>query len=167
VEAVSAAIRRLLIARHGHEDFTIITQQQMLETLDSVLDILTLGVAALGSISLLVGAVGIVTIMTIALSERVAEIGLLRALGARQSDILALFLGEAMALSSAGGAAGVVTGIVLVQLLDVALPALPVQLAWSYIGLAFGLSLLIGLLAGVMPALRAAGLEPLEALRTE
>lgn len=167
VEAVSAAIRRLLIARHGHEDFTVITQQQMLETLDSVLDILTLGVAALGGISLLVGAVGIVTIMTIAVSERVSEIGLLRALGAQQSAILALFLGEAMALSSAGGAAGVVIGIVLVQLLDVAVPALPVQLAWSYIGLAFGLSLLIGLLAGVMPALRAARLEPLEALRTE
>ena len=166
-EGVSSAIRRLLIARHGYEDFTIITQQQMLETLDSVLDILTLGVAALGGISLLVGAVGIVTIMTIAVSERVAEIGLLRALGAQQSDILALFLGEATALSSAGGAAGVVIGIVLAQLLDAAVPALPVQLAWSYIGLAFGLSLLIGLLAGVMPALRAARLEPLEALRTE
>lgn len=167
VEVVSSAIRRLLIARHGYEDFTIITQQQMLETLDSVLDILTLGVAALGGISLLVGAVGIVTIMTIAVSERVSEIGLLRALGAQQSAILALFLGEAMALSSAGGAAGVFTGIVLVQLLDVAVPALPVQLAWSYISLAFGLSLLIGLLAGIMPALRAARLEPLEALRTE
>ena len=105
--------------------------------------------------------------MTIAVSERVSEIGLLRALGAQRSNILSLFLGEALALASAGGAAGVVTGIVLVQLLDALVPALPVELAWRYITLAFGLSLLIGLLAGVVPALRAAGLSPLEALRTE
>jgi putative ABC transport system permease protein len=79
VTTVQKSIKRLLISRHGTEDFTIITQNQMLEKMDSILNILTLAVAALGSVSLLVGSVGILTIMTIAVSERISEIGLLRA----------------------------------------------------------------------------------------
>jgi ABC-type antimicrobial peptide transport system, permease component len=167
IDQVTADIKQLLIARHGHEDFTLITQQQMLDTLDSVLNVLTLAVGALGGISLLVGGVGILTIMTIAVSERVSEIGLLRAIGAERSHIVRFFLSEAMVLGGLGGAAGVVVGIVLVQLLETLVPALPVKLAWSYLALAFALSLLIGLLAGVIPAMRAANLEPLEALRAE
>lgn len=166
-ESISRAIRKLLITRHGQEDFTIITQKQMLETLDSVLDILTLSVGALGSISLLVGAVGILTIMLIAVSERISEIGLLRAIGAQQLSIFYLFLAEAVALSLAGGLAGVISGVLAVQLLHFLVPALPVHLAWQYIGAAFALSLLIGLLAGVLPAIKAARLLPLEALRAE
>jgi len=165
--SVQNAVKRLLIARHGFEDFTIITQNQMLETMDSVLNILTLGVAALGGISLLVGSVGILTIMTIAVSERISEIGLLRAVGAERRVIFRLFLGEALALSVAGGLAGVLIGILAIQAISYALPELPVELAWTYILSAFAVSVLIGIAAGVAPAIKAARLEPLEALRTE
>ncbi|TRW89738.1 ABC transporter permease [Candidatus Methylobacter oryzae] len=167
VAEVEKAIKRNLIARHGSEDFTIVTQNQMLKSMDSILNILTLAVAALGSISLLVGSVGILTIMTIAVSERVSEIGLLRAVGAERQTIFQLFLCEALALSGAGGLCGVLLGIAIVRILDAALPALPVELAWGYIVAAFIVSLLIGMAAGVAPAMKAARLEPLEALRTE
>jgi len=167
VERVEKAIKRNLIARHGREDFTLVTQNQMLKSMDSILNILTLAVAALGSISLLVGSVGILTIMTIAVSERISEIGLLRAVGAERRTIFQLFLCEALALSAAGGLCGVLLGITIVQILDAALPALPVELAWAYIVAAFMVSLLIGIAAGVAPAMKAARLEPLEALRAE
>ncbi|MEF3073638.1 ABC transporter permease [Methylobacter sp. Wu1] len=167
VARLEKAIKRLLIARHGLEDFTIVTQNQMLAKMDSILNILTLAVAALGSISLLVGSVGILTIMTIAVSERTSEIGLLRAIGAERRTIFRLFLAEALALSAAGGLVGVLAGIAAVQLIAATLPALPVQLAWTYAAAAFLVSLLIGIVAGVAPAMKAARLEPLEALRTE
>jgi putative ABC transport system permease protein len=167
VKQVETAIKNQLIARHGREDFSIVTQNQMLEKMDSILNILTLAVAALGGISLLVGSVGIFTIMTIAVSERISEIGLLRAIGAKKRTIFQLFLFEALALSAAGGLIGVIAGITVVQFVGAVLPALPVQLAWAYIATAFVLSLLIGIATGVLPAIRAAALEPLQALRAE
>jgi putative ABC transport system permease protein len=167
VAEVEKAIKRNLIARHGSEDFTLVTQNQMLKSMDSILSILTLAVAALGSISLLVGSVGILTIMTIAVSERISEIGLLRAVGAERRTIFQMFLCEALALSAAGGFCGVLLGIAIVKALDAALPALPVELAWAYIVAAFVVSLLIGVVAGVVPAMKAAQMEPLEALRAE
>jgi putative ABC transport system permease protein len=128
---------------------------------------LTLAVAALGGISLLVGSVGILTIMMIAVSERISEIGLLRAIGAEQHTIFILFLSEALVLSIVGGLVGIILGILTVQLLHLILPALPIQLAWSYIAAASAVALIIGLVAGIAPAMRAARLSPLEALRTE
>ncbi|ANE57254.1 ABC transporter permease [Methylomonas sp. DH-1] len=166
-ERVEQAVKHRLLARHGAEDFTIVTQNQMLEKMDSVLSVLTLAVAALGGISLLVGSVGILTIMTIAVSERVAEIGLLRAIGAERGTVFRLFLAEAVLLSLAGGSGGVGLGVGVVKLVAVLLPALPVQLAWNYIGLAFAVSLAIGAAAGVAPAVKAARLKPLDALRAE
>jgi putative ABC transport system permease protein len=166
-EHAAASIKRLLVQRHGSEDFTLITQQQMLEILDSVLNTLTLAIGALGGISLLVGSVSILTIMTLSVSERVAEIGLFRAIGAERKHILGMFLGEAVTLSAVGGVCGVILGILLVQGIGWVFPVLPVRLAWFYLLLAFGLSVLIGMLAGVLPALQAAKLDPLEALRTE
>jgi putative ABC transport system permease protein len=167
VTAVQNSIKQLLISRHGSEDFTLVTQNQMLESMDSVLNILTLAVAALGGISLLVGSVGIITIMTIAVAERVSEIGLLRAIGAERNIIFKLFLFEALALSAVGGLIGVVAGIGIVGLISNLLPALPTELAWGYISAAFTLSLLIGIISGVMPALKAAKLDPLQALHSE
>lgn len=166
-EHAAGSVKRLLISRHGSEDFTLVTQQQMLEILDSVLNILTMAIGALGGISLLVGSVGILTIMTLSVSERVSEIGLFRAIGAERGDILGMFLGEAVALSAVGGISGVVLGILVVEMIAWLLPALPVRLAWHYLLFAFGLSVVIGMAAGVLPALRAARLDPLEALRTE
>ena len=167
VERLSDNIRRTLISRHGDEDFTLITQDKMLDVLGSILDILTLGVAAIGGISLLVGAVGILTIMTISVTERTSEVGLLRALGAKRGHILQLFLGEAVVLSVTGGLLGVIAAIILAWILQLFLPALPVAIAWQYVGIALALALVIGLLTGIVPALRAAGMQPLEALRTE
>lgn len=160
-------VRQLLVTRHGAEDFTIISQEQMLDVLGSVLNILTLAVGALGGISLLVAGVGILTIMTIAVNERTAEIGLLRAIGAGRRQILTLFIGEAVVLASIGGLAGLVMGTGGAWLLGVIVPGLPTHTPWSYVVLAEILAALIGLSAGVLPARHAANLDPIEALRAE
>ena len=167
VEALTERIRRRLTRRHGSEDFTIVTQDQMLEVLDSVLGVLTLAIGALGGISLLVGGVGILTIMTISVNERTAEIGLLRALGARRRQVLTLFLAEATVLAAAGGITGLGLGAGGAWLLGQAVPALPTHTSWGYALLAEGIAVAIGLLAGVAPALRAVGLDPVQALRAE
>lgn len=167
VATVQKNVTQLLIARHGREDFNLITQNQMLEKMDSILNILTLAVAALGGISLLVGSVGIITIMTIAVTERVAEIGLLRAIGAEKKNIFSLFLCEALTLSAVGGLLGALIGISIVELIGIVLPALPAELAWTYVAAAFNLSLLIGIISGVVPAIKAAQLDPLQALHSE
>lgn len=166
-KAVAAAAESVLKARHGRTDFTVTTQEEMLGTLSNILDILTMAVAALGSISLLVGAVGIVTIMTIAVAERTHEIGLLLALGSRRGTILRLFLGEAVALAVLGSLLGVAAGFALAQLIRLFVPALPVSTPWLYVLLAVASSAVIGLLAGVLPARRAARLDPVDALRSE
>jgi putative ABC transport system permease protein len=160
-------IKRILLARHDKEDFTITTQQQMLDVLGNVLNILTFAVGALGSISLLVGAVGIATIMTMAVRERTAEIGLLRALGAHQKQVLGLFLGEAVVLAAIGGLVGLAIGTLGAQLLHLAFPAMPVHTPWNYVVLAEALAISIGLLAGVLPARHAAAMDPVTALRAE
>jgi putative ABC transport system permease protein len=165
--SVVGLIKGSLIARHGREDFTITTQEDMLRTLSNILDILTMAVGALGSISLLVGGVGIVTIMTIAVSERTGEIGLMVALGAPRRTILGLFLGEAVTLSALGGIIGLALGMGLAQLIHVAVPALPVHTPLTFVVLAEGIAVVIGLLAGVLPARSAALLDPVEALRSQ
>lgn len=166
-QKVVAGIKKILTARHGREDFTITTQQQMLDVMGSILNIITFAVAAIGAISLLVGAIGIITIMTISVAERTAEIGLLSALGARHSQILSLFLGEAVVLSALGGIVGLFAGIGLGQVLHLIIPALPVHIPWSYVILAEISAILIGLTAGIIPAQRAAKLNPVDALRDE
>ncbi|MGQ0711311.1 MAG: ABC transporter permease [Rhodoferax sp.] len=165
--SVVQSIQRLLVARHGREDFTLVTQEDMLRTLSNILDILTMAVGALGGISLLVGAVGIATIMTIAVRERTGEIGLLVALGARQGTILGLFLGEAVALSALGGAVGLAVGLGLAQVLHLAVPALPVHTPLAFVFAAEALAVAIGLVAGVLPARAAARLDPVQALRSQ
>ncbi len=165
VDEVVASIRRILAARHGREDFTITTQQQMLDVLDSVLNILTFAAGGLGGISLLVGGVGILTIMTIAVRERTAEIGLLRALGATRSQVMYLVLGEAVVLAAMGGLAGLVSGIGCVYLLNIFFPALPTHIPWLYVLLAECLASAIGLTAGAFPARYAIRLNPVDALR--
>jgi putative ABC transport system permease protein len=164
---VAAAARAILTARHGREDFTLTTQEDMMRTLGNILDILTMAVGALGSISLLVGGVGIVTIMTIAVSERTSEVGLMLALGARRGTILGLFLAEAVVLAALGGVAGLVLGFGLAQLIHLVIPALPVHTPVLYAVLAIVVASMIGLAAGVLPARRASMLDPVESLRAE
>jgi putative ABC transport system permease protein len=167
VDAIVDSVRKLLIDRHGSEDFTIITQTEMLDVLNSVLGVLTLVVGGLGGISLVVGGVGILTIMTIGVRERMSEIGLLRALGAARWQILGLFLFEAALLAALGGAVGMAASVALVELLRVSVDALPAQVAWGYAFGAEGVAIAVGLLAGVIPAMRASRLDPVEALRAE
>lgn len=167
VDELVASIRRMLISRHGGEDVTITTQQQMMDVLGSVLGVLTFAVGALGGISLLVGGVGIYSIMTISVSERTSEVGLLRALGAGKGQILTLFLGEAMLLAAAGGFAGLVLGWGGASLINQLIPSLPVHTPLYFVFVAESAAILIGLVAGVAPARRAAAMTPVEALRTE
>ena len=164
---VEAGLRRVLIARHGAEDFTITPQQKMLEVFGTVLNAITFAVAAIGAISLVVGAVGILTILTIAVAERTGEIGLLRAVGATRRAILLLFLAEAALLAAFGGAAGLALGWGFAWLLKLAFAALPLHTPVLYAVLAETMAIGVGLAAGVLPAYRAARLDPIEALRSE
>jgi putative ABC transport system permease protein len=164
---IEAGIRRLLIARHGGDDFTLTTQEQMLDVLGSVLKVVTFAVAGLGGISLLVGGVGIFTIMTIAVRERTAEIGLLRSLGAVKTNIRNIFLTESILLAALGGCGGLLLGAAIVELLKLFLPALPLSYSVPYAIAAEVIAIVIGALAGVLPAHQAAALDPVEALRTE
>ncbi|MGB5834492.1 MAG: ABC transporter permease [Thiohalocapsa sp.] len=164
---VAERVRALLALRHGSEDFTIRTQDQMLDVLGSVLDVLTAVVGALGGISLAVGGIGILTIMTIAVRERRGEIGLLRALGADRGQILTLFLLEAVLLALVGGVAGLLIGAGTAWLIGAVVPALPTEIAWDFVLIAEITAALIGLAAGVLPALRAAALDPVAALHDE
>lgn len=167
VDELVSSVRSLLMARHDREDFTITTQDQMLATLDDILNILKLSVGALGAISLFVGAVGIFTIMTIAVRERTAEVGLLRTLGARRGQILAIFLTEATALATLGGLSGLIIGSAVGIALSWAVPALPTHTPWLYALAAVLLAAAVGLTAGALPASRAARLDPIESLRAE
>jgi putative ABC transport system permease protein len=164
---VAEQVKKVLVARHGSEDFSITTQEKMLEVLGGVLGTLTFAVGAIGGISLLVGGVGILTIMSIAVNERTGEIGLLRAMGVERSHVLALFLGEAVILAAIGGLAGLGLGVGGSWLCGMLIPALPAHTSWSYAAAAELLAVVVGLLAGVLPARRAAGLHPVEALRAE
>ena len=167
-DLVAAEVRRILQDRHqGEEDFTITTQESMLATLDRIIGVVTKAVGAIGGISLVVGAIGILTMMWISVNESTAEIGLLRALGARRGQVMAFFLLQAALLATAGGAVGIFVGVGIARGLKVVLPRLPVSTPMHYVLAALLLSFAVGLLSGALPARRAAGLDPIEALRAE
>jgi putative ABC transport system permease protein len=167
-EPVVRGVRAVLEDRHGgREDFTVLTQAAMLEVFDDVLRIVTLGVTAIAAVSLLVGMVGILTVMWISVGERTHEIGLLRALGATVADVRNLFLLEAAALAGLGGAAGLLGGLGLAHLLGALLPGLPISTPLSFAAAAVLASTGTGLVSGIAPARRAALLDPIEALRSE
>ncbi len=160
-------IKKRLIERHGSEDFTITSQDDIIGTLGSILGILTAVVAGLGSISLFVGGVGIFTIMSIAVNERIKEIGLLRALGASRKQVTLLFLFEAAVLSGLGGIVGMLSGFSIAWLLHYIIPALPVNIEWDYVIMAEVIAIVTGMIAGLVPARRAAAMAPVDALRSE
>jgi putative ABC transport system permease protein len=167
-DRIVADVTRVLQARHdGEEDFSVTTQDAMLSVLNKILGVINAAVGGIGAISLLVGALGILTMMWISVHERVSEIGLAKALGATPRQILILFLGEASMLSLLGGVLGVGVGMGLALLLGQLIPGLPVHTPMKYVALALGVSLAVGLLSGVLPARRAAALDPVEALRAE
>ena len=166
-EEAVASIKRLIIDRHGSEDVTIHTQANMLETLEDIMKWLKFTVAAFGGISLLVGGVGIFTIMTVAVNERTSEIGVLRAVGASRKKIRDVFLLESIFLAILGALLGLSIGFAAVYIALIFYPDMPIAIAWDYIVYAVSISLAIGLIAGFLPARAAAQLDPVEALRTD
>ena len=167
-ETVVAAVKRVLSARHGgEEDFTVMTQGEMLASFGRVFAVVSVAVGAIGAISLLVGAIGLLTMMWIAVGERTAEIGLLKALGATRGDVRNLFLAEAAILSGVGGLAGVAAAMSLGGLVRLALPSVPFATPPEYAAAALATAIGVGLAAGVAPARRAAALDPVENLRAE
>ena len=165
---IKEEVRKVLMARHGgDEDFTITTQTEMLATMDRVMGVVTVAVGGIGAISLVVGAIGILTMMWIAVGERTSEIGLAKAIGASRGQIVRLFLVEAALLSLAGGALGILAGFGAGAALRLFVPGLPLSTAPEFVILALAVSLAVGLAAGVLPARRAASLDPAEALRAE
>jgi putative ABC transport system permease protein len=167
-DAAIEEIRTLLIDRHrGDEDFTVISQSEMLEVFGRVMDVLTLGVAVIAGISLLVGSIGIFTMMWISVGERISEIGLMRALGATGGQIQTIFLTEAILLTMIGGVAGLLFGLFSTLVMRLLVPAFPAGAPVEYVVSALAISALAGVLSGVGPARRAASLAPVDALRTE
>jgi putative ABC transport system permease protein len=139
----------------------------MLATLDKILAMLKMAVGALGGVALVVGGVGVLTIMTTALQERTQEIGLLRAVGCTRRQILWMFLGEAIVLSGMGGLLGVSIVAVFIITLNAFVPGLPISLQPVYLVASVALSCGVGLVAGISPAMHAAALDPIDALRSE
>jgi putative ABC transport system permease protein len=161
-------ITNLLRLRHkisGEDDFEVSSQKIVLQLVGTVTGSLTLLLAAIASISLLVGGIGIMNIMLVSVSERTQEIGLRKAIGANEGDILSQFLIEAVILSALGGILGTSLGIGVVYLTATLTP-LKASISLPAIGLSLGVSSGIGLIFGVLPAQRAAQLDPIVALRT-
>lgn len=165
---VADGVRRVVKGRHDEEeDFTVTTQTEMLDVLSNVIGVISTAVGAIGAISLIVGAIGILTMMWISVGERTGEIGLDKAIGATPGQVLILFLLEAAMLSGAGGVIGVAAGLTVAALLRWLVPGLPVETPPVFVVAAVGVSLVVGLASGVLPARRAASLDPVEALRAE
>jgi putative ABC transport system permease protein len=168
VDRAIAQIKDILIRRHAHkEDFTIQTQGAMLSTMNTILSVLTAVLGGIAGISLLVGGIGIMNIMLVSVRERTREIGIRKALGARNRDIMAQFLIEAITLSGAGGIIGIITGVGLALLIPVFVTVLPTSVsAWSIV-MAFSFSAAVGVFFGVYPARKASLQDPIQALRYE
>lgn len=168
MNAAQFQIENLLRLRHrivNEDDFTVVSQKDLIQTLNAISGALSLLLAAVASISLLVGGIGIMNIMLVSVTERTQEIGLRKAIGARPKDILIQFLIESIMLSVAGGFLGMSLGIGIVSLVG-NFTLLPASVPMSGIYLAFGISSGIGLFFGVIPASKAAKLDPIVALRS-
>jgi len=166
-EATSVALKQELLIHHGgEEDFTITTQDQLVQTTDSVFKIVTGFTAAVASISLLVGGIGVMNIMLVTVTERTKEIGIRKAVGATRLQILMQFLIEALAITLTGGVLGILLSLVAGYVISSQTAIQPAMDLWI-IALAAGVSLLVGIIFGTWPAIRAAHKDPIHALRHE
>jgi putative ABC transport system permease protein len=175
-DLVSADITELLSQRHriteeGKEDFLIMTQEQMVGMVQQITGLMTLLLGAIASISLLVGSIGIMNIMLVSVTERTREIGIRKAVGAKRRDILLQFLMEAAMLSFTGGAVGITGGWLVSWAISTFSAAAGIDInavvSADIVLLAISVSVFIGLVSGIYPAMRAARLNPIDALHYE
>jgi len=164
VPLVKKQAEEVLLKRLTEDDFTLQTQEQTLSTIGNVIGALTLGLGGIAAISLVVGGIGVMNIMLVSVTERTKEIGLRKALGAKRKDILTQFLFEAVILCVAGGIIGISLGLGASYILS--LFFISTVTPWS-VFLAFGFSVVVGVVFGMTPAIRASRLSPIEALRYE
>jgi putative ABC transport system permease protein len=162
VDLVKTAVEEELLEFFSEEDFSVLDQKQILNQINSILGVLTLALGGIAAISLLVGGIGIMNIMLVSVTERTAEIGLRKAVGAQNKDILVQFIIESVFLSVLGGLIGIAVGFLSSLVIDLFLATTVTP--WSVV-LAFSISALIGIVFGVAPASKAAKLNPIEALR--
>jgi putative ABC transport system permease protein len=164
IDEITAVLKR----RHNNQvDFTVVSQDDMLATVNAIMVTMTAVLMAIASIALVVGGIGIANIMLVSVRERTREIGVRRAVGATRRTIMLQFLTEAVVIASLGGLIGLGLGAGILGLTRLFVPGLPVQLSPWIALTALGFSGLVGILSGVMPARSAAGLDPVEALRYE
>ncbi len=168
VDSGKELARSLVFKNHSrHEDFTITVQAAMLSSLFTILDTLTYVLGGIAAISLIVGGIGIMNIMLVTVKERTNEIGIRKAVGATDRDILLQFLIESTVISSAGGLCGMAVGVLGAWAIRVLAPSLPVAVPPWAIALAVTFSVFVGIFFGVYPAQKAAALHPIDALRYE
>jgi len=164
-EAVSATIKQELLKNHaGEEDFTITTQEQLVETTDYVFKVITGFTAAVASISLLVGGIGVMNIMLVTVTERTREIGVRKAVGATRTQILMQFLIESLAITIVGGFLGIVASLIASSVIRAQTTIKPSMDIWIIL-FAAAISIAVGVIFGTWPAIRAARKSPIESLR--
>lgn len=171
IETAVKDVEELLRVRRGlryyeDNDFGLNTQESMLSTLNTITSVLWLVMVGVASISLVVGGIGIMNIMLVSVAERTREIGVRKAVGARDRDVLIQFLMESVALSTSGGFIGIILGFCVAGLVS-ALSSLDAAVVWWTIILGFGFSATVGVLFGIYPAQKASRLNPIEAIRYE
>jgi putative ABC transport system permease protein len=173
IEAAREQIRRVLRRRHGliystdKDDFSVLTQSDVASVLGSLTAVLTAFLGLIAAVSLLVGGIGIMNIMLVSVTERTREIGIRKAVGAKRRHILTQFLIEAVVLSLIGGLIGILIGIGGTLVASGVMEDLSPRISLSTIGWATGFSICVGLFFGIYPAMRAARLHPIDALRYE
>jgi putative ABC transport system permease protein len=167
IEAVKRKIEAVILDRHDEVDVTTMTPDSVIGSLSEILNTLTLVLVGIAAISLGVAGIGIMNVMLVAVSERRTEIGLLKAIGGTQRQVLLIFLMESLLISLAGGVAGLVLGFSLIDLLKLTYPAVPAAVPFWAVIAVLGVSLCSGVLFGVLPARRAMRLEPIVALSTK
>ncbi|MEL6468258.1 MAG: ABC transporter permease [Cyanobacteria bacterium J06623_4] len=171
LEAVKFQLENILRLRHNialpkDDDFRVVNQADVLETLSTVLGLLTTLIVAIAGISLVVGGIGIANIMLVSVVERTREIGIRKALGATERTILSQFLTESIVISLVGGGVGISLGVVVTFVSATAFQ-FPFVVSGGAVGAGFALSTVVGLVAGVVPARNASRLDPIVALRSE
>ncbi len=171
INLVEQEINNILLATNGitnpaNADFQLVNQSSIVASLSSTSQTLTVLLGSIAGISLLVAGIGIMNMMLTTVTERTKEIGLRKAVGAKKKDIGSQFLSEAVALTLIGGIAGILLGLIVIKILTVTHSVTVVTQWWSIL-IAFGVSMLIGVVFGYYPAQRAAKLKPIEALKYE